>query len=273
MESPPLSEQEPLSLRWRRGDLIAFAAFFISVVIIVPFTIFVVLRLFRPELQVADLSGVEQILIQAFMDMALVGFVFFLIKVLHRRPIRESLHWHTREKIPVARLIAGGCFLALTVLIVSTVFPPVAESPLDKLLTTTSSLVVFVIFGIVVAPLLEEIIFRGFIYTLLADVYSPGVAVPVTAILFAGLHLSQLRGNWPAVLLILVVGYVLTVVRQRSDSLVPSVIMHTAYNSMIFGVAALSTYSSTARERSVDVAFVQRCSLAGNKAGILNDAA
>jgi membrane protease YdiL (CAAX protease family) len=53
--------------------------------------------------------------------------------------------------------------------------------------------------------------------------------------------LSQLRGNLPAVLLILFVGYVLTVVRMRSNSLIPSVIMHTAYNAMIFGIAALST--------------------------------
>jgi membrane protease YdiL (CAAX protease family) len=57
--------------------------------------------------------------------------------------------------------------------------------------------------------------------------------------LFAGLHISQLRGNWPAVAVILFAGWVFTVVRKRSGSIVPSVIMHTAYNSMIFGVTAL----------------------------------
>jgi membrane protease YdiL (CAAX protease family) len=91
-----------------------------------------------------------------------------------------------------------------------------------------------------VAPLMEEIIFRGFLYTALADVFSPRVAVPVVSVLFAGLHVSQLRGNWPAVFLILGVGSVLTLVRQRTDSLIPSVIMHTAYNTMIFGISGLS---------------------------------
>jgi len=241
MDEPLLSEQEFPAFRWRRADLIAFAAFFIAVVVVLPIGAFLVLRAFRPELQIADLSGVEQILIQAFIDVVLVGFIFFLIRVLHGQPIRETLRWPSRRKVPVARLIFGGAFLSLTVLIVSSVFPPPTESPLEKLLTTTESLVVFVIFGITVAPLLEEIIFRGFLYALLADVYSPEVAVPITAVLFAGLHLSQLRGNWPAVLLILAVGYVLTVVRKRSGSLIPSVIMHTAYNSMIFGISALST--------------------------------
>jgi uncharacterized protein len=230
---------EPV-FRWQRMDLVAFAAFFIAVVIAVPSTVFLVLRFFRPGLKLADLSGVEQILIQAFMDVVLVGFIFFLIKVLHRRAILESLHWHSPERLPVLWLISGGAFLAISVLIVSTLFPPPTDSPLEKLLSTTPSIVMFVVFGIALAPLLEEIIFRGFIYTLLADVYSPTVAVPVTAVLFGALHVSQLRGNLPAVFLILLVGYVLTIVRKRSNSLIPSVIMHTAYNSMIFGISALS---------------------------------
>ena len=239
MEEPLLNEHEPAPPRWQRMDLVAFAGFFIAVVVALPSAIFLVLRLFRPGLQPTDLSGVEQISIQALMDVVLVGFIFFMIRVLHGRQILETLHWRHTEKIPVMFLISAGAFLAVTVLIASTLFPTPSESPLEKLLSTTPSIVAFVFFGIAMAPLLEEIIFRGFIYTLLADVYSPAVAVPITSVLFAALHVSQLRGNWPAVVLILLVGYVLTVVRKRSNSLIPSVIMHTAYNAMIFGIAAL----------------------------------
>jgi membrane protease YdiL (CAAX protease family) len=220
-------------------DLVAFAAFFIAVVLAVPYTVFLTLRLFRPELRPEDLTGLQQILIQALMDVVLVGFIFLIIKVLHGRPILQSLHWQSAEEFPVLWLISAGIFLALTVLLVSTLFPTPAESPLEKLLTTPESIVAFVLFGVALAPILEEIIFRGFIYTLLADVYSPGVAVPITAVLFAALHGLQLRGNLPALGVILLVGYVLTIVRQRSNSLIPSVIMHTTYNATIFGLAAL----------------------------------
>src|SRR5204862_494139 len=151
MEAPLLSEQEPPSFRWHRADLVAFAAFFVAVVVILPGAIFLLLRLFQPGLEFGDLSGVEQILIQAFMDIVLVAFIFFLIKVLHGQPILESLHWPSREKVRAARLIGAGAFLALTVLMVSTIFPPPTESPLEKLLTTTESIVVFVVFGIAVA--------------------------------------------------------------------------------------------------------------------------
>jgi membrane protease YdiL (CAAX protease family) len=51
-----------------------------------------------------------------------------------------------------------------------------------------------------------------------------------------------LWGSWAGVALIFVVGYVLSFVRQRSNSLIPSFIVHTSYNGMLFGVFALSTF-------------------------------
>ena len=68
------------------------------------------------------------------------------------------------------------------------------------------------------------------------------IAVSVTAILFALLHLPQLWGSWAGVVLIFVVGYVLSYVRLRANSLIPSFIIHTSYNAMLFGVFALSTF-------------------------------
>jgi len=65
--------------------------------------------------------------------------------------------------------------------------------------------------------------------------------VPSTAALFTLLHVPQLWGSWAGILLILLVGYVLSLVRDRTNSLIPSFIIHTAYNAMLFGVFALST--------------------------------
>jgi membrane protease YdiL (CAAX protease family) len=116
---------------------------------------------------------------------------------------------------------------------------------LEKLLTTTPAIVVFVVFCITMAPLLEEIIFRSFIFSALRDLTGSRMAIPITTVSFAALHLTQLRGNWPAVAVILLVGYVLTIVRHRTNSVIPSVIIHTAYNSMIFGAAALGALVSS----------------------------
>jgi len=60
-------------------------------------------------------------------------------------------------------------------------------------------------------------------------------------VLFAGTHAPQLGENWYAVLLIFLVGLILAVVRQRSNSVIPSFIIHTSYNAAIFVLFALGT--------------------------------
>ena len=240
MEASPVLSQEP-PFRWEPLDLVIFVAFFAVTLVFLPVGSFLLFQFFQPDLTIETLSGVQQISMQALMDFLLVGFILLLIKKLHRRPILSTLRFTRTENMAVGRLIAAGAFLAITVLLVSSFFPTPSDSPLEKLLTTTPSIVMFVVFGIAAAPILEEIIFRGFLFTALMDLFGWRVAVAITSVLFAGLHLSQLRGNWPAVIVIFLVGFVLTLVRYRTDSLIPSVIMHTAYNAMIFGISAIGT--------------------------------
>jgi uncharacterized protein len=240
MEASPVLSQDP-PFRWEPLDLVIFVAFFAVTLVFLPVGSFLLFQFFQPDLTIETLSGVQQIFMQALMDCLLVGFILLLIKKLHRRPILSTLHFTRTENMAVGRLIAAGAFLAITVLLVSSFFPTPSDSPLEKLLTTTPSIVMFVVFGIAAAPILEEIIFRGFLFTALMDLFGWRVAVVTTSVLFAALHVSQLRGNWPAVIVIFLVGFVLTLVRYRTDSLIPSVIMHTAYNAMIFGISAIGT--------------------------------
>ena len=239
MNSPVAEPGAPS--QWQPLDLAAFIVFFLAAVFFLPPVAFLLLRLFQPDLEIESLSGVQQISIQALLDVALVGFILFLVKTIHGRPVLFSLHFLPKRDFSVGRLIAGGVFLALTASTVSLLFPTPADSPLEKLLTTTPSIVAFAVFGIVFAPLLEEIIFRGFVFTVLADVEGPRAAVPLTALLFTAPHLTQLWGSWAAVVVIFVVGYIFTLIRYRTDSVIPSIIMHTAYNAMIFGIAALGS--------------------------------
>ena len=100
-----------------------------------------------------------------------------------------------------------------------------------------------------VAIQLDWMVFRGVVFKVVEDVYAASLAVPVTTVLFAGLHLSQLGSNWPAFLVILGVGYVLTLVRQRTGSVISSIIMHTTYNATILGIAAFASIFAPGAKR------------------------
>lgn len=88
----------------------------------------------------------------------------------------------------------------------------------------------------VLAPICEEIIFRGFLYSALR--YKIGVlpAVLISAFIFAGIH-CDLGG----MLMLLGLGPVLALALERTRSLVPSMIAHGLWNGGSFAFA-LATY-------------------------------
>jgi membrane protease YdiL (CAAX protease family) len=164
------------------------------------------------------------------------------VKVVHRESFVATVHWYRNYEFSSIYLLGLGSTLAISVLIVSSLFPPSAPPPIERLLSTPSAMYIFAVFGIGVAPLFEEIIFRGFVFKVLSDVGGAAAAVFVTAALFALLHIPQLWGSWAGIALIFVVGYVLSVVRMRSNSVIPTFIIHTAYNATLFGVFAVSSF-------------------------------
>jgi membrane protease YdiL (CAAX protease family) len=88
--------------------------------------------------------------------------------------------------------------------------------------------------GILVAPLVEETIFRGFLYPLLARRFGVPVGVVVTGLLFGAMHGPQLWPAYTQIGLMMLVGVVLTWVRARTGTVTASYLMHLGYNSLLF---------------------------------------
>ena len=85
--------------------------------------------------------------------------------------------------------------------------------------------------GIVVAPLVEEIFFRGFLYTGLREKYGWIAAALISSGLFAAVHLQPI--TMPSIFLL---GLIFAYLYERTESIWPAVIMHFATNT--FGLAA-----------------------------------
>jgi membrane protease YdiL (CAAX protease family) len=243
MEITPPSEPSPMPSRpsWDISDLIAFGSFFVVTLFFLPAVLVLIARVFKPDLSVTNLSGEAQILLQGALDIAWVGFIFFLVRVIHRKKILETFRWHNTHRYRVSSLIALGATLAITVFVVSSFFPPSSPPAVEKLAESSRSVFLLVIFGVCFAPIIEEIIFRGFLFSVLSEFGGSRLAVPATAVLFALMHAPQLWPSLAGIVLIFAVGYVLSIVRERSNSLIPSFIVHTAYNSMLVGASAIGT--------------------------------
>jgi membrane protease YdiL (CAAX protease family) len=84
---------------------------------------------------------------------------------------------------------------------------------------------------VIVAPIAEEIFFRGFVFTGLRSRFGWGAAAAISAAMFAVFHL-ELTFFIPAFLL----GFLFAYVYHRSNSIWPGIILHVIFNSI--GVAA-----------------------------------
>jgi len=237
---PEQERQEPKN-PWSAADLVVFVVFFVITMLLLPAGMVWLWRFFDPGFQATELTAVDLVLVQGVMNLVLVGFIAFLVRAVHGRSFLETIQWNRSYNYSTGFLAGLGATLAVSVLIVSSFFPPSTPPPIEKLLSSTSAMWIFAIFGIGVAPVFEEVIFRGFLFKVLAEMRGPSVAVPVTAVLFALLHIPQLWGSWAGIALIFLVGYILSLLRQKSNSLIPSLIIHTSYNAMLFGVYVVGT--------------------------------
>jgi membrane protease YdiL (CAAX protease family) len=84
----------------------------------------------------------------------------------------------------------------------------------------------------VLAPIAEELLFRGFMFAALLSWRGPWVAAVIVGLLFGGIHVI----GTPALLLIqlAVLGFLFCLVRWKTGSILPTVALHAINNSLAF---------------------------------------
>jgi uncharacterized protein len=85
----------------------------------------------------------------------------------------------------------------------------------------------------VLAPLVEELVFRGLLYGWLAGRWGRNVGWIVSSLAFAAAHAEPAH-----IILVLPLGLLFGWLRQRTDSLLPSLVAHIANNGLALIAAA-----------------------------------
>jgi membrane protease YdiL (CAAX protease family) len=76
-------------------------------------------------------------------------------------------------------------------------------------------------------PMAEELLFRGLLFRWLSQRMTAPVVIAVTAISWAMLHYTY---SWTVIAIIVVDGVLLGLVRWKSGSILPPILMHAVYN-------------------------------------------
>jgi uncharacterized protein len=200
---------------------------------------------------------------------------------LWRQPFPRALRWNfsavRRRLFP---LLGGGIVLSLAVQLLSNFLPIPKTLPIDDFFRTSADVWMVALFGTLIAPVFEELAFRGFLLPSLASAwdwlrglryrsdanltgYETGgalvdsaaganddprwsiasliISCTVTSIAFALVHADQLAHAWAPLAVLFTVSLVLCAVRLWTQSLAASTLIHATYNGTIFTILFFGT--------------------------------
>jgi membrane protease YdiL (CAAX protease family) len=183
-------------------------------------------------------KSVVVLLSQALLDGGAILYLYLMLLARTNAPFWRSIGW--REMRPGAgkirdsalQFLAGGAVLAVVVSFAGGFLNSKETLPIEELLKARVSILLFGVLGVLVAPLVEETIFRGFLYPVIARRWGIAAGIAITGTLFGLMHAAQLWGGWGQIALLVLVGVVLTLVRARTGTVAASYFVHLGYNGL-----------------------------------------
>ena len=168
--------------------------------------------------------------------------LLLLYAVVRRRGLRFGPALALRALGPASAVLTlvTGTTLALVITMASVLHPPKEQLAIDRLMSTRAAAELVIVAAVLIAPLVEELLFRGYIYTLLEGLWGSNRAVVTSGLLFGAIHFPQL---WPEefqMALLCVVGLILSLTRARTGSTTASICLHFAYNGTLSALFLLS---------------------------------
>jgi membrane protease YdiL (CAAX protease family) len=244
---PPLSTEEalpPLPRRigfppWSIWDAIAVLGFTVAAILLFSIIALGIAHVVtsKHHVSLGDLATNPIVVIgsQLAAYPVVILFMIALVRGKSDESFLTAIRWNWPGAAAVG-LFLSGIFFAVVVEFASRWLPIPKSLPVDKFFSDATGAYLMAAFGVTLAPLLEELFFRGMLYPLFRRAWGVAVGVVVTAGAFAGIHGIQLGWAWAPVLAIFVVGLVFTLVRERTNSVAASFLMHCGYNSTLFGI-------------------------------------
>lgn len=171
------------------------------------------------------------------------GYTVFAARPYLELGSSQGLAW--RPARPRGYLAAFLLSLVALIVVIGTaaIIPPNSKhlvGPVEQLGKIPGiSHLAFILIAVFIAPITEELAFRGVLLASLARRYSVATAVTVTTLVFVALHAPDKIHYWPGFIDVGVLALLAAYVRLKYESLRPAILLHFFYNGSILLLAAL----------------------------------
>jgi membrane protease YdiL (CAAX protease family) len=233
---------------WRARDLLLFVgfsvgwAFMSGLLLMAGYAVLRPLMGWRTPVSALADNTFFGLLVQLVLYGPVLLYIVLLVVMHYQLPFWAGIRWRWPNGGNAVKLLLSGVLLALLVAAGSALVPDRRNFPLEKMFSSPAAAYALGAFAVLVAPFMEELIFRGVLFAFFERMAGLRWAVALSALLFAALHYSEYQGAWTHLGMILVVGVVFSVARALTGSVAPGFLLHTAYNGTFILALFLGTH-------------------------------
>ena len=197
-----------------------------------------------PEMERAELLKIMTTDATAVSLISIIGAIaatVFLLLIIHLRSLSIkqylSLHWYTKRDLINWQLVMIG-FIALTSFFAYVISHETSDF-MKRLWESCDNVVLLMIAVVIAAPIFEECLFRGFLFSGLQQSHlGTGAAIVFSAAAWAVIHTQY--GTFDLIT-VFVFGIILAVARIASRSLLLPITLHSTFN--FFAVLEMAIFN------------------------------
>ncbi len=184
-----------------------------------------------------------------------LALAWIIVTAFNKYSFRETLGWRSGGFTLLHYFLILAAIFAVAV--VTGYFFPEQDNDMLRILRSSRTAVYVIAFlATFTAPLVEEVIYRGILYSAFQKKFGVAVGVLLTTFLFAVIHVPQYYPSYSTIFLIVLLSLVLTLVRVRTKNLLPCVILHTVFNGIQSVLLIVQPYLESSNPQDVPATLV-----------------
>lgn len=160
-----------------------------------------------------------------------LGAAWLVITNFNKYSFRQTLGWRF-DNFKVWHIFVITALILILAASLTAIFGE-QENELLRILKSSRTAVYLVAFlATFTAPLVEEVIYRGLLYSAFQRSFGTISAVFLVTLLFALIHVPQYYPDFVSISMICLVSLILTVIRARTGNLLPCIALHFVFNGI-----------------------------------------
>ena len=163
--------------------------------------------------------------------LATVLIAWLVVTRVRKYRFRETLGWENGGFKWWHHAVLLGAFFGVAIIV--NTFVPEKENDLVKMLQSSRAAVYIIAFvATFTAPFVEELVYRGMLYSAFQRRIGVPSAFILVTLLFAFVHVPQYYPSYSTIFLLTLLSLTLTAIRVWSKNLWPCIVLHTVFNGI-----------------------------------------